>query len=129
MRRTFGWRGKYVYYLEGTTQGGMSIYRVAVSGPPWEVAGEPERITSPLAAPAGGSISRDGRLVFTSWTIGLNVWSLPLGPGQRGGFDQRKPVTTDSNIKWGLYRLGERIETRLYDGRGDGARDRDPRAR
>jgi len=100
LRCTFAWRGGYVYYLEGSTQGGMSIYRVPLGGPPWKVAGAPERITSPLGGSTGGSISADGRLVFTSWTVGANVWSLPLRPVPEATPEKRTQLTADSNIKW-----------------------------
>ena len=100
VRSTFGWRGRYVYYLEGTTQGGMSIYRVPVSGPPWKVSGPPMQMTSPLAAPMGGSLSLDGRLAFTTMTAGINLWSFPLKANEGVTRPERRQITTDSNIKW-----------------------------
>ena len=77
----------------------MSIYRVTLGGPPWKVAARPERITSPLGSQTGGSISLDGRLVFTSLTIDANVWSFPLKANQGATFGEPRQLTADSNIK------------------------------
>jgi serine/threonine protein kinase/Tol biopolymer transport system component len=102
MRYTFAWRGKYVYYSEGTSPGGMGIFRVPLAGPPWELAGAPERITSSLGTQSASSISADARLVFTSTTAGVNVWSLPLKANQGTTSGERRQLTTESNIKIAL---------------------------
>lgn len=102
IRFTFAWRSNYVYWSEGTTTGGMSIYRVAISGPPWQVTGMPERITSPLGMQLATSISADGRLVFSSWTPSINLWSWPLKANETATSGERRQITFDSDVKFHL---------------------------
>jgi serine/threonine protein kinase/Tol biopolymer transport system component len=99
VRYIVAWRGNYIYYSEGTTQGGMSIFRVPITGPPWKVAGGPEKITSPLGMQLGNSISADGRLVFASWTAAQNLWSFPLKANQGVSSGEGRQLTSDSVVK------------------------------
>ncbi len=102
IRELIVWRGKHVYYSEGSTQGGLSIHRVPLTGPPWKVAGEPERITSPLGMQLAGSISADGRLVFSSWNPAINLWSIPLKANEGATHGERRQLTADSSVKMNL---------------------------
>ena len=99
VRYIVAWRGNYVYYSEGTTQGGMSIFRVRMAGPPWKTEGAPEKITSPLGMQLGNSISADGRLVFASWTAAQNLWSFPLKADQGVSSGEGRQLTSDSVVK------------------------------
>ncbi len=67
------WAGKFVYYFEGTTFGGVSLYRVPISGDPWQL-GTPERLTSGSGVHSSVSISSDGRLVFNLLTFQMAPW-------------------------------------------------------
>jgi serine/threonine protein kinase/Tol biopolymer transport system component len=102
IRFVFAWRCNYVYWSEGTTIGGMSIYRVSISGPPWKVTGVPERITSPLGMQLATSISEDGRLAFGSWVPSINLWSWPLRANETATSGERRQITYDSAIKLSL---------------------------
>jgi serine/threonine protein kinase len=102
LRFTFAWRGKYVYWSEGTAIGGMSIYRASISGPPWEVTGEPTRITSPLGLQLATSISTNGSLAFGSWTPGINLWSWPLRANDTTVSGEGRQITFDSAFRLGI---------------------------
>jgi eukaryotic-like serine/threonine-protein kinase len=102
IRITVAWRGKYVYWSEGTTIGGMSIYRAPISGPSWKVTGVPERITSPLGMQLASSISADGRLAFSSWTPSINLWSWPPRANETAASGERRQITFDSDVKSSL---------------------------
>ena len=102
IRFTFAWRGKYVYWSEGTTVGGMSIYRISISGPPWKVTGVPERITSPLGMQMATSISDDGRLVFSSWAPSIILWSWPLRANETAASGESRQISFDTNVKFSL---------------------------
>ncbi len=99
IRFTFAWRDEYVYWSEGTTVGGISIYRISISGPPWKVIGVPERITSPLGMQLATSISANGRLVFSSWTPSVNLWSWPLRANETAVSGEGRQITYDSSYK------------------------------
>ncbi len=122
VRLTFAWRGNYVYWSEGTTIGGMSIYRISISGPPWKVTGEPERVTSPLGMQLATTISDDGRLVFSSWTASINLWSWPLRANETAVSGERRQITFDSGVKFGITvatngsKLAYAASTRPYQG-------------
>ncbi len=102
IRYIVAWHGNYIYYSEGTTQGGMSIFRAPIAGPPWKVAGEAEEITSPLGMQLGSSISADGRLVFASWTTAQNLWSFPLKANQGVSSGEGRQLTSSSVAKFFL---------------------------
>jgi serine/threonine protein kinase len=128
-RFTFGWREGYVYWVEGTTVGGTSIYRISISGPPWEVIGVPERITSPLGLQLATSISTDGCLVFSSLTPSINLWSWPLRANETAVSGEPRQITFDSGVKFyldvaangsklayaGTYRPGQGGDLRVRD--------------
>ncbi|MBN2318513.1 MAG: serine/threonine-protein kinase [Acidobacteria bacterium] len=122
IRFTFAWRGKYVYWSEGTAIGGMSIYRASISGPPWEVTGSPQRITSPLGTQLATSISADGRLAFSSWAPSINLWSWPLRANEPTVSGEGRQITFDSDVKFSLSvaadgsRLAYSAGTRLSQG-------------
>ena len=128
IRYVGAWRHGQLYFSEGTTSGGTSIYRVPISGPPWKVSGVAERITSPLGMQIGGSISHDGRLVFSSWTPTVDVWAFPLKPNQAAVTGEGRRITSDSSVKlslsgaangsrlvWVTTALGQQSELRLHD--------------
>jgi Tol biopolymer transport system component/predicted Ser/Thr protein kinase len=129
VRYLAAWRGLYVYFDEGTTVGGASIYRVRIAGPPWKVSEAAERITSPLGMQLVGSISGDGRLVFCSWTNYGNVWAFPLKANEGVTFGERRPVTkgtgvnaylavaaNGSRVAWMSYgRVAQGSELRVLD--------------
>jgi serine/threonine protein kinase/Tol biopolymer transport system component len=102
IRFTIAWRGEYVYWSEGTTIGGMSIYRILISGPPWKVTGVPERITSPLGMQLATSVSASGRLAFSSWTPSVNLWSWPLRANETAVSGEGRQITFDSAVKFSL---------------------------
>ena len=66
VRYVEAWRGKYVYFSEGTTVGGTSLYRVPISPGPWRISGPPQRLTSATGMQLLASIAADGQMVFTS---------------------------------------------------------------
>jgi len=101
-REIVGWHDTYVYFSDGTTVGGSSIYRAPISGPPWKVSGVPQRITSPLGMQLASSISADGRLVFGSWTNSVNLWSWPLHANEGTTSAERLQLTSDSAVKFQL---------------------------
>jgi hypothetical protein len=102
VRFTFAWQGEYVYWSEGTTIGGMSVFRVSISGPPWKVTGVPERITSPLGMQLATSISEDGLLAFSSWIPSINLWSWLLRANETVTSVEHHQITFDSTIKLSL---------------------------
>ncbi len=70
--RLEAWAGNYVYFADGSTVGGVNLFRVPLRRDPWRVAGSRQRLTSGGSVQVEASISDDRRLVFTSMS------SLPL---------------------------------------------------
>jgi Tol biopolymer transport system component/tRNA A-37 threonylcarbamoyl transferase component Bud32 len=95
VRLLLAWRNNSVYYSEGSTIGGMSLYRVPLSGGARPEAGPPQLITSPAGMQYGASIASDGRMVFSTLSPNVNVWSLRLNPAEGTASGPPEPVTSD----------------------------------
>ena len=95
VRLLLAWRNDSVYYSEGTTIGGMSLYRVPLSGGSHPEAGPPQLITSPAGMQYGASIALDGRMVFSTLSPNINVWFVGLKPADGTASGRLEPVTSD----------------------------------
>jgi len=99
-RVVLAWWNGHIYYSEGVTVGGMSLYRVPLSEGSRPAAGPPQLIASLPAMLWGASISSDGRIVFTTYSITPNIWSIPLKSGDGTAAGPPEQVTSDSWGKW-----------------------------
>ncbi len=99
IRSTFAWHGRYIYYSQGSTQGGLAIYRVTIAGPPWKVNSLPERVTSPMGMQFSAPLSAGGSLVFLSAEPAINLWSVALQANQGVAAGERRQLTADSSVK------------------------------
>jgi len=102
VRLLLAWRNNYLYFSEGSTVGGMSLYRVPLSQRSYRVGGPPQLLTSPIGMQFGASISADGRMVFSTTTSVLNVWSVPLKSSDGTASGPPEPVTSNPLGKIGL---------------------------
>jgi Tol biopolymer transport system component/tRNA A-37 threonylcarbamoyl transferase component Bud32 len=127
VRLLLAWRNDYLYFSEGSTVGGMSLYRVPLSQKSHRAGEKPQPLTSPIGMQFGASISADGRMVFSTTTSVLNVWSVPLKPGDGTASGPPEPVTSNpmgkiglaaaadgSKIAWSSY-SEQRVELRLRE--------------
>ncbi len=89
----------HVYYTEGTTVGGMSLYRASLSQGSRPEAGPPQLVTSPAGMQYGASISSDGRMVFSTMSPTPNIWSVALKSSDGTASGPPEPVTSDSTGK------------------------------
>jgi eukaryotic-like serine/threonine-protein kinase len=94
------WWNDHIYYSEGTSVGGMSLYRVPLSGGSRPAAGPPQLIASLPALLWGVSISSDGRMIFSTQSVTPNIWSVPLRSSDGMASGPPEPVTSDSWGKW-----------------------------
>ncbi len=95
------WSGSFVYYSEGTTFGGVGIYRVPIMADPWRL-GAPEKLTSGNGVHTTPSISNDGRLVFNWLTFLVSPWSLSFDGNTGMAKGTPEPVPADSSGKLGM---------------------------
>jgi Tol biopolymer transport system component/tRNA A-37 threonylcarbamoyl transferase component Bud32 len=102
VRLLLAWRNNYLYFSEGSTVGGMSLYRVPFSQKSHRVGGQPQVITSPIGMQFGASISTDGRMVFSTTSSVLNVWSMPLKSSDGTASGPLEPVTSNPLGKMNL---------------------------
>ena len=116
VRLLLAWRNDYLYYSEGSTVGGMSLYRLPLSQKTHRVGEKPQTLTSPIGMQYGASISADGRLVFSTTTSVLNVWSVPLKSSDGTASGPPEPVTSNPKGKIGLAAAadGSRIAWASY---------------
>ncbi len=96
------WIGKYIYYDEGTTVGGVSIYRIPIASDPWRLSGQPQKLTSASGVQWSLSMAKDGRLVFSWGTFLVSPWSVALDPNTGIAKGAPEPLPTDSAGKLGL---------------------------
>ncbi|OGD21411.1 MAG: hypothetical protein A2W03_15215 [Candidatus Aminicenantes bacterium RBG_16_63_16] len=99
-RVVMAWWNDHIFYTEGTSVAGMSVYRVPLSGGSRPAAGPPQLIASLPAMLWGLSISSDGRMVFSTLSLIPNIWSVPLRSSDGMASGPPEPVTSDSTGKW-----------------------------
>jgi len=85
-----------VYYTEGMSIGGMSLYRVPLSAGSNPKAGPPQLLTSASGMQYGASISSDGRMVFSTMSPTPNIWSVALKSSDGTAAGPPEPATSDS---------------------------------
>ena len=102
VRLLLAWRNNHIYYSEGSTIGGMSLYRVLLSTGSHPESDEAQLITSPAGMQYGASITSDGRMVFCTTSPNINVWSVALRQGDGTASGPPEPVTSDPMGKSGL---------------------------
>ena len=122
------WNGD-VYYSDGSTIGGMTMFRVPLSSGSHPVAGPPQIVTSPAGMQWGASISLEGRMVFSTMSPSVNIWAVPLKPGEETASGPPERVTSDSwgklnvaasadgsRVAWVAYSFSpNRFEVRIRD--------------
>jgi len=96
VRLVVGWWHNYVYYSEGSTIGGMIMYRVPLSEGAQPMAGVPEKVTSSAGMQYGASISADGRMVFSTTSPAISIFSVPLRPSDGVASGPPEPLTSDA---------------------------------
>ena len=101
-RHLESWAGNELYFSEGTTVGGVNLFRVPITRGPWKVSASPQRLTSGAGMKLEVSISQGGRMVFASVNAVASVWSVPLNAnaGVTTGAPQQLPA--DAAPKLGL---------------------------
>jgi eukaryotic-like serine/threonine-protein kinase len=102
VRLLLAWRNDYLYFSEGSTVGGMSLYRVPLSQKSHRAGELPQFLTSPIGMQFGASISTDGRMVFSTTSSVLNIWSVPLKSGDGTASGPLEPQTSDPLGKMNL---------------------------
>lgn len=55
-----------------------NTWQVAIAPQTWQVGSTPQRVTFGTTDESAASVSSSGRMVFTSRTIGADIWSLPI---------------------------------------------------
>ncbi len=121
------WRNNFVYYSEGSSIGGMSLYRVPLSGGSRPEAGPPQLVTSPAGMQYGASIAANGRMVFGTTSPNMNLWSVRLDRSNGKASGPLEPVTSDplgkfdinvssdgSKVAWVSYDM-QKAEIRVRD--------------
>ena len=106
-RINVAWRNEYVYYSEGSTVGGMTLFRVPLGDGANPVVGVPETVTSSSGMQYGASISDDGRMVFSTLSPTINVWSLPLNASNGVVSGPPEALTSDATGKIDVAAAGD----------------------
>ena len=121
------WWNDNIYYSEGMSIGGLSLYRVPLSAGPSPEAGQPQLVTSPAGMLYGASISSDGRMIFSTMTPTPNIWSVALTSAGGTASGPPEPATSDSmgkldvtvsadgkKLAWTAYSMNQ-IEIRVRE--------------
>ncbi len=102
VRYAVAWHGDYIYYAEGSTVGGMGLYRVLLAPNPWRIAGNPEKLSDPAGMLFGASVSSDGRTIFSVIEPSPNIFSVGLQANKGVASGELQFVTKDSAGKLDL---------------------------
>jgi Tol biopolymer transport system component len=88
------WSRNHVYFISGTTLEGINIFRVPIDPGNWTISGPAEPLTTGPGVKFWGSITRDGRVLFTDMTLFLDVWSVAAKPDEAVVLSNPKKLTT-----------------------------------
>jgi serine/threonine protein kinase len=93
------WLGNQVIFFRGMAMEGMNIYRTTLSPDNWKISDQVQQLTSGPGLRVTASLSADGRMLFPSLNIGLNLVITALDPNT--GITKGAPqlVTNDSTTK------------------------------
>jgi len=116
VRIIVAWWHHYVYYSEGSTVGGMTLFRVPLGDGANPAVGVAETVTASSGMQYGASISDDGRMVFSTLSPAINVWSLPLSTGDGVVSGPPEPLTSDATgkVEVAASRDGSRVAWLAY---------------
>ncbi len=64
--------------FHGIVGDSSNMWQVAISSDRWRINGKPQRATFGTTDEAAASVTADGRMVFSSRTMGADIWSLPI---------------------------------------------------
>jgi Tol biopolymer transport system component/tRNA A-37 threonylcarbamoyl transferase component Bud32 len=98
-RVVMAWWNDHLYYTEGLTVGGLSLYRIPLSAGSSPKVGPPQVLTSLGGMQWGASISADGRMVFSTISPTPNIWSVALSSADGKAAGPLEPATSDSTGK------------------------------
>lgn len=94
------WSGNHIYFVSGTTLEGINIFRVPIDPRNWTIRGPAEPLTTGPGMKFWGSVTRDGRILFTDMTVILDVWSVAARPDEAVVLSNPKKLTTDRMQKF-----------------------------
>lgn len=112
------WSGNHVYFILGTTLEGINIFRVPIDPGNWTISGPAEPLTTGPGVKFWGSITRDGRVLFTDMTFFLDVWSVTARPDEAVVLSNPKKLTTGRLQKFrpSITRDGTKLSFTAFGG-------------
>jgi eukaryotic-like serine/threonine-protein kinase len=95
--RPWSWvEGNRIVYSASLGGDSWNLWEVVIAPPTWAVSSEPRRLTTGADLHVHASIGAGARLVYSSLTQTINVWSIPLdaNSGRVGGPARRASATS-----------------------------------
>jgi serine/threonine protein kinase len=96
------WDGDHIYYSEGSTVGGINLFRVPILRNPWRIGALTQQLTSGQGIQMWPSVATDGRLVYASATVVSSVWTIPINANQGVATGGPQEVPADTSSKFSL---------------------------
>ena len=99
--RPWSWiEGNRIVYSAALGGDSWNLWEVVIAPRTWMVTTEPRRLTTAADLQAHASIVRGTQLVFSSLTLTVNVWGVPVhaDSGQKVGSPRK--VTATSALQW-----------------------------
>jgi serine/threonine protein kinase len=116
------WSENHVYFVSGTTSEGINIFRVPIDPGNWAIRGPAEPLTTGPGMKFWGSITRDGRVLFTDMTLFLDVWSVAARPDEAVVLSNPQKLTTGRLQKFrpSITRDGTKVAFDAFGGVQEG---------
>jgi len=77
------WSADGTHVIFSASRGDSSnLWQIPMSSKTWQVVGPPRRLTFGTGVESQPSVAADGRLVFSSLTNNIDIWSLPIDPDE-----------------------------------------------
>jgi eukaryotic-like serine/threonine-protein kinase len=81
--------------FHGRVGDASNTWQVAISPKTWQITEAPRRVTFGTTDESAASVTSDGRMVFTSRTMGADIWSLPIDADRGKVQGPLKRITQD----------------------------------
>ena len=93
------WFRNRIIFLKGTTVEGINLYSADIDEKTWQISDTPQPLTRGTGVQAEPSVSRDGRMVFSSTKMPISIYSLSLNPVQGTAEGVPQKITHDEMVK------------------------------
>jgi Tol biopolymer transport system component len=105
-----------------TREANLHLWELAIDPHGWQASGTPRQLTNSDGVDQAAAVSQDGRIMFGSMRVTMDIWSLPLDGAKRQPSGPLQRVTDDHALNQ-TPAVGVNTEKMIYVSNKRGSRD------